>query len=334
MRVRRAVLAATLPVTGLAAFGGLVPAKAATPKPVTVALLDTGIFAGHQEFAAGQVVAWKDFTAKPKPTPYDDNGHGTITASMVGGLNKTPAKTPSFAPGVRLAIGKVLDGSGSGSAAAIAAGIRWATDQKVDIINMSLGSSVPLPGGFFDADAYNAIAAARAAGILVVVANGNGFANAGVPGEPGWFKAFSSSTDVLSVGASDVIDGVLVDTEPEVTAQFNITGPATTSTSAYVSESGTSFSSPLTAGFAANALAAARTAGRSPNGDTLESIVKACARDTALPPSFEGYGIIDAAQVGCAVGAAKTGVIPAPNATNKLWVETVSANLRKVGSFR
>jgi subtilisin family serine protease len=337
-RTAAALAAATaLPLTLVAAPA----ARAATP--VTIAVIDTGVDPGHQEFGTGQITAWWDFTSEraaahlPAPgqtwdpvvtTPYDPNGHGTITASMAAGRNVSPAKTPSFAPGTSLAIAKVGDAGGS-IPGDVASAIRWAVGTAhADVINMSFGSIIPEPVlGSFD-EVQTALREARAAGVLVTVANGNGNANAGVPGASGALSPYGCSPYVLSVGAAG-LDGFLVHDDPEVVAQFTVTGPQAGTTNGYVTESGTSFSSPLTAGYAANLIAAGRAVGRNPRADELESVIKATARDNALvPPTYEGYGTVDSATLPAARTAATSGVVPAPNALNSLYVETIAGTQR------
>lgn len=71
------------------------------------------------------------------------------------------------APKANLVIGKVLGDSGSGSSQSVAAGVKWAADQGVDIISMSLGSSQP------DSSIKSAIQYAVGKGVYVVCAAGN-----------------------------------------------------------------------------------------------------------------------------------------------------------------
>lgn len=307
----------------LALLTGASAASAAYIDPgngVTIAVVDTGINATHQEFAPGQLVGYFDFASghvpkpgqafDPKSPPADDNGHGTLTSSMSAGLNVDPSKTPSFAPGFRLAMADVGQGDGT-IAGDIAAAIRWSVNTiHADVINISIGSIVPIPGAPLLFEEYVALQEARAAGVLVTVANGNGTGNAGlVPGD-GASSFYSSSRDVLAVGASGT-SGATVSYQPEVAAQFTITGPTKDSTDKYVTESGTSFSSPLTAGFAARLISEARAAGRTLRAPELETLVKYSARDTDLPPVWEGYGVIDAAQLAGAIANARSGTLPA-----------------------
>src|SRR3954447_10148455 len=107
------------------------PAGAQTTDPtygVTGCLVDTGVNIKHQEFAAGQLVGYWDFTDPrsrkvaafdPKHQPADGYGHGTITSAMMVGRGVGPTETKSFAPGFRFAIADVGsdDGSIAGSIA-------------------------------------------------------------------------------------------------------------------------------------------------------------------------------------------------------------------------
>jgi subtilisin family serine protease len=169
--------------------------------------------------------------------------------------------------------------------------------------------------------------------VLVTVANGNGTANAGlVPGD-GASSFYASSQDVLAVGASGV-DGATVSYQPEVAAQFTVTGPTHDSTDQYVTESGTSFSSPLTAGFAARLIAEARAAGRDLKAPELETLIKYSARDTELPPTWEGYGVIDEQQLAGAIAHARAGTLPErpdPDVSGT-YVERVSGSERALNA--
>ncbi|MEY2399087.1 MAG: serine protease AprX [Actinomycetota bacterium] len=310
----------------LVALNPVAPAAHAA-NGVTVAVLDTGIDAAHAAFAGAGPIGFKDFVNN-RSTAYDDNGHGTIVSSMIVGSGTTPA---SLASGTTLAVGKVLDSSGSGGSDAFVAGIHWAVDTvHADIINMSLGSYIP-GTSVLDTAVYDALAYARAHNVLVVVANGNGLANLGAAPSLGWAHSFGNSADVLSVGASGV-DGLLVNTDPDVAAVFTVTGAAANTGSGYVTESGTSFGSPYTAGYAARLLSASRTGGHPLTASGLETLVEYTARDTVMPPVQEGYGVIDAAQLPAALNYAASGTLPpAPGTVNATYTGRVVPLLRTVG---
>ena len=294
---------------------------------VTVAVLDTGIDTTHVAFSGLGAVQWKDFTPTNHATPFDDNGHGTLVSSMIVGSGTTPA---SLAPGTTLAVGKVLDAGGS-SAGDIAAALHWAVDTvHADIINMSLGAYVP-GTSVLNADVYDAIAYARSHGALVVVANGNGLLNLATVPDLGWAASYGNAGDALSVGAQDV-DGLFVNTDPDVAAVYTVTGAAANTHTGYVTESGTSFGSPYVAGFAARLLAASRAGGHPLNPVGLQTLVEYSARDTILPPTFEGYGVIDETQLPAALAHASNGTLPpAPGQPNAVYMGTLVPLLRTVG---
>jgi subtilisin family serine protease len=105
---------------------------------VVVAVLDTGIDAGHPAFTGVQIVE-KDFTTEGNG---DLHGHGTHCAGTIFG-RATDDTRIGVAPGVtRALIGKVL-GAGGGSSDRIVSAIQWAVDGGAHVISMSLGIDFP-----------------------------------------------------------------------------------------------------------------------------------------------------------------------------------------------
>jgi hypothetical protein len=347
----RLILVVALTVT---AVGSVPVAEAGGRRPTPlVALLDTGVRASHQEFdyAGHQMVGWWDFTADRKgsvvlprrgqvwdtavPIPYDNNGHGTGTAAMAVGRNRTPDKTPSAAPGFRFAEGKMLSDTGSGQAR-LGDGVRWAVRTlHADVISISIGTVAPVPAAVV-ADDLDALDEARAAGVLVVVANGNGWGNVGVvPGEPGWATGYSFSPSVLAVGSADT-QGILETTDPEVTRNENVHTAANTGNGDYTNHGGTSFAAPFIAGFAARLIESARIHGRDASPGQIERLIKYSAVDTVRPPQSEGYGDVELAQLPAALVRAGSGTLPGrptPD-NNAFYVETVAGNLRQLWTSR
>ncbi len=310
----------------LVALNPIAPAAHAD-NGVRLVVLDTGIDTAHAAFGGAGPIGFKDFV-NGRPTAYDDNGHGTVVSSMIVGSGTTPA---ALGQGTALSVGKVLDASGSATSTAIVDGIHWAVDSvHADIINMSLGSY--LPGlSVLTPEVFDALAYARSNNVLVVVANGNGLGNFALVPSVGWAHSYGNSADVLSVGASGV-DGLFVNTDPDVAAVYTVTGAAANTGNGYVTEGGTSFSSPFTAGYAASLLAAARANGRFLSAAGLETLVSYTARDTNLPPVQEGYGVIDAAQQPAALAYASSGTLPpAPGTVNATYTGRVVPLLRTVG---
>lgn len=106
---------------------------------VTVAVLDTGIDAGHEAFRGVQLVQ-RDFTGEGDG---DVHGHGTHVAGTIFGQDAGGIRY-GVAPGVRGAmIGKVMGVSRSATTAELSQAIQWAVDGGASVINMSLGLNFP-----------------------------------------------------------------------------------------------------------------------------------------------------------------------------------------------
>ncbi len=106
---------------------------------VTVAVLDTGIDAGHEAFQ-GLTLVQKDFSGEGDG---DQHGHGTHVAGTIFGQTVQGTRY-GVAPGVRRAlIGKVLGTHRSATTEELVKAIQWAVDEGAHIINMSLGFDFP-----------------------------------------------------------------------------------------------------------------------------------------------------------------------------------------------
>ncbi|TEU13194.1 MAG: hypothetical protein E3J21_19300 [Anaerolineales bacterium] len=138
-----------------------------TGRGVKVAILSTGIDATHPDLA-GRIAATEDFVGEGIG---DSNGFGTFLAGIVvgngvasGGLYK------GLAPEADLYIAKVLDANGAGRMNDMIAGLKWAVEQKVDIVLVPLGGVSGCDGS--DELSQEADAAVEA-GLVVVVSAGN-----------------------------------------------------------------------------------------------------------------------------------------------------------------
>ncbi|MFI8484972.1 S8 family serine peptidase [Streptomyces rubrogriseus] len=167
-----------------------------TGKGVTVAVLDSGVDAGHPDLA-GRIAQSRSFI--PGEEVADRHGHGTHVTSTVGGSGAaSDGKEKGVAPGATLAVGKVLDDEGFGSESEIIAGMEWAArDVDADVVSMSLGSTEPSDGTDPMAEAVNTLS--RETGALFVIAAGNTGAPSSI-GSPGAADA------ALTVGAVDSAD--------------------------------------------------------------------------------------------------------------------------------
>lgn len=186
---------------GLQAIGAMSVwgAYGAEGQGVKVAVLDTGVDAAHPDLQGRMNTAdfaEFDFDGNRVTgvTANDSGQHGTHVAGTIAGGDAS-GQYIGVAPQSKIAGGLVLK-RGSGTDAQILAGIEWAIERGVDVINMSLGG-LSLSADVFDTYTQ-AFITANQAGIPVVVAIGNeGSQTSGAPGND--FFSFA-------VGASDSMD--------------------------------------------------------------------------------------------------------------------------------
>jgi serine protease AprX len=190
----RSIPALDVPAVWLAGYRGA---------GIGIAIVDTGIDRNHPDFS-GRIVTGASFVSGDY---LDDNGHGTHVAGIAAGDGSAETKYVGVAPEAKLYAAKVLDQDGSGSMSSVMAGVEWAVDQGVQVINLSLGGS----GSSDGQDALSLTCnAAVAQGIVVCVAAGNAGPAARTVGSPG------AAADVITVGAVDRQDRI---------ASFSSRGP-------------------------------------------------------------------------------------------------------------
>lgn len=109
-----------------------------TGQGITVAVLDTGIDAGHAAFQ-GMTVVQKDFTGTGNA---DVDGHGTHCAGTIFGRD-VDGQRIGVARGVQRAlIAKVL-APNAGSTQSVVSAMNWAVENGANVISMSLGIDFP-----------------------------------------------------------------------------------------------------------------------------------------------------------------------------------------------
>ena len=175
----------------------LIQADAAHPVSTgvgaVVAVVDSGVQADHPDLA-GHLRPGYDFVQNDA-TPQDGNGHGTHVSGIISAVSGNGIGVESVAPGATILPVRVLDDDGGGSTDRVAKGVDYARTHGADVINLSLGSDVPLVGAM-GGDAFDAaVHRALAAGIVVVAASGNN----GVP----VCEQPAASDGLLCVGAVD-----------------------------------------------------------------------------------------------------------------------------------
>lgn len=148
-------------------------AKAGGGKPVTVAVLDTGVDLEHPDLK-DILVAGKNYATEGTP-PQDGNGHGTHCAGIIAsqGVSAESPVGVAAKSNVKIMPVKVLGDDGSGGFQNIEKGIRWATENGADVISMSLGGGLEY-GEMKVEDLRNEVLqAAIDKGVIVVAAAGN-----------------------------------------------------------------------------------------------------------------------------------------------------------------
>ncbi|HCC33467.1 MAG TPA: peptidase S8 [Clostridiales bacterium] len=131
---------------------------------IRIAILDTGIDAGHRDINPKVVLA-RNFTTSP--TVNDRNGHGTHVAGIAAAVTNNARGIAGLGFDSVLMNGKVLGDNGSGTWSWVASGIIWATDNGARVINLSLG------GTSHSATLEDAVNYAWSRGVVVVAAAGN-----------------------------------------------------------------------------------------------------------------------------------------------------------------
>lgn len=236
--------------------------------PVVVAVLDTGLNTKHPDLQ-GRITTGYDYYTK-STSVVDLRGHGTLVSGCVAAVanNNTGIAGIAGSSNVKIAPYRVGGRNSSDKyleSAYICAALQDVTRNRPDIkvINMSFGSDS------VNNNIKEAIRAAAAAGKVLVASAGNGYGSG--------YNYPASYDNVISVGATTRSN------KKADFSQFNdrvdLCAPgqdiySTSKTGGYEYTSGTSFSSPITAGACAVLLAA--------NSKLTAAQVENTLKDTAL----------------------------------------------------
>ncbi|MCI0607202.1 S8 family serine peptidase, partial [bacterium] len=296
------------------------------PKPVVVAVIDTGLDWNHQDISWDQiwknsrevadngkdddnngyiddVIGW-NFIGKNN-LPWDDDGHGTFVAGVIAATKGNGIGISGMNPYAEIMVLKALNAFGHTRASYLAEAILYAAENGARIINISVG------GKKLTRIEQMAIDQAHKRGVLVVVAAGNEGADINDFGPAG-------SNHVLAVAASDFADkpagysnwGAGIDITAPGNDILSLRARSTdlmrdipevryAAGEAYVGQdkryyraSGTSFAAPIVAGAASLILSAY------PNltNEQVERMLLQSSRDINVPglDQLTGYGLLNA----------------------------------------
>ncbi len=247
-------------------------------KVPTIAVVDSGIESGRKDFGE-RILAQVNLCSLPNNSRGDGRGHGTLVASIAAGSARRYAGS---SPNAKLVSLDVIDDSGMGLTSNVIAAADWIlrnrTRFNIRVANFSLTGSRPSSFRFDPLD--KAVERLWFSGVVVVTAAGN-YGDQ----QPGVLFAPGNDPFVITVGATDVaatvpvgddfpapwssygstLDGFL---KPEVSAPGRMLIGAVPAKSTlakerpdrivepgYLAMSGTSFSTALVSGVAADMIA-------------------------------------------------------------------------------
>lgn len=181
---------------------GINPLESASLKPVTVAVIDTGLDYLHPDFTADSVwrntletidgkdddrngfvddVAGWNFVDGDN-NPWDQSGHGTHISGIIAAATNNGIGIAGINPAARIMPLKVANFAGDARSSSVAAAIYYAADSGARIINLSLA------GFSISQIERDAAEYAMKKGVLIVAAAGNratdtgGFGYGSIPG--------------------------------------------------------------------------------------------------------------------------------------------------------
>jgi subtilisin family serine protease len=257
-----------------------------TGDAVKIGVIDTGVELAHPDLYVNIKGGYN--AINPAKSANDDNGHGTHVAGIIAAASNSIGVV-GVGPALDLYAIKVLAANGSGYLSDVIEGLEWAVANGMQVVNMSLGSSSNVQS-FADA-----VAAAKAAGLVMVAAAGNSGGAVSYP---------AAYPEVIAVSATDAND---------VLASFSSRGPevdlaapgvsiySTYKGKTYKTLSGTSMASPHVAGAAALLLSVPAKCDADLSGacspDEVQSRLELTATDLGVigKDSLYGAGLLNVA---------------------------------------
>lgn len=268
----------------------------------TIAVIDTGVYP-HLDFLVpkNRLIKFVDLV-DGKDKPYDDNGHGTMVASLALGYGtQYMGKYSGMSPRSNLVVVKAIESSGETASTKILQAMQWVYDNRakynIKVCCMSFGST---PSEGFDPLSAGAESLWRA-GITVVAAAGNSGPESYSIKSPG------INNRIITVGGLDDKRQSEEFVEGNFTvADFSSRGPTNSGYKpdliapavnivgakkggGYCEMSGTSVATPLIAGICS--LISSRYPKISPD-EIKVRLIRSCKKVT-YDRNSEGFGLID-----------------------------------------
>lgn len=247
---------------------------------IIVAILDTGVEAGHPDLVANLVPGWNVVSNNNDTSPI--MWHGTSVAGTVAASSYNSTGVASVAFNAKIMPVRVTNSTdGYAQWSAMANGILWAADHGADVVNISYDVST---GG---STLNNAAQYFRGKGGVTVVAAGNANTDGG----------YSDNPYMITVSATDSNDNKA--SFSNYGNQIDVAAPGAGINTTYIngryaSASGTSFSSPAAAGVVALIMAANPYL----TPDEVEAVLEQSADDPIAGTDWSkyfGWGRVNAA---------------------------------------
>ncbi|HEX3560829.1 MAG TPA: S8 family serine peptidase [Pyrinomonadaceae bacterium] len=177
-------------------------------KGIGIAILDSGIYAAHEEFLGrdgkSRIIYSKDFTGENRTD--DPYGHGTHVAGLAAGNGQVAGGMyKGIAPDANIINLRVLNSQGTGTVSGLLNALNWVYNNRstynVRVVNMSLGSSAV--DSYRNDPVCKAVRKLVDAGIVVAAAAGNDGKDANGKKLYGQIHSPGDEPSAITVGAAN-----------------------------------------------------------------------------------------------------------------------------------